>query len=139
MNTWLFQGVPERYDVSEKLVEGKLETWLVTRFREDIKPGDIVYFYRAGQKEKRGIYGWGVIQGEPVYFQDWGWGISVLYKKKFSPCLSASELASDPVLSQHLIFRMPVGTNFRVSDEEASALDTLIRQKFSSAYSPREG
>jgi len=46
---WIFQAVPKRYDLKTEMKQGDSETWLVTRFRDEMKKGDLVFF---GQQEK---------------------------------------------------------------------------------------
>ncbi len=141
MRRWIFQGVPERYDVADrrKVDEGKKETWLVTRYREQMHPGDVVYFWRAGQEEQKGLYAWGTIEGEPKYFQDWGWGVPIIYRKRFPHHLSATDLKQDPLLKQNLLFRMPIGTNFALTDEEASVIERTIVEKIGRDYASEGG
>jgi len=138
VNTWIFQGVPTRYDVAEKLKEGTEETWLVSRFREEIAVGDIAYLWRAGEQNKRGIYGWGTIIGKPKQYEGWGWGVPIRYEKRFPQHLRARELGSNPDFKEFLLFRMSVGTNFKVTKDEANALNRLIKEKFGKNYAPGE-
>jgi hypothetical protein len=139
MSTWIFQGVPSRYDVALKLQEEKKEVWLATRFREEMAIGDVVYFWRAGEQDKRGLYGWGVIAGEPKYHEGWGWGVPVRYIRRFPQHLAAQELSSDPVFGNHLLFRMAAGTNFEVTEAQARALERLVGRRFGASYTAPEG
>ena len=59
---WLFQGNPKRYDLREKLKPGQTEQWVVTRYVTRIQPGDIVWFWRSGE---RALYGWGEVLEPP--------------------------------------------------------------------------
>lgn len=138
MTTWIFQGHPRRYDVAdpELFAEGRTEVWLVSRYREQMAVGDIVYLWRAGEASGRGLYGWGTIESEPEYHQDWGWGIPVEYAIRFPRHISADVTQADPVLASHLLFRMPTGTNFAVSREEAAALERLVAEQVGRDYAP---
>lgn len=129
MKNWIFQGVPERYDVADPEIvnEGKEETWLVSRYREDMNPGDTVYLWRAGDRTKRGIYAVGRIEKKPEYYEGWGWGVKVEYKKRLSNYISAKELKCNPAMKDHLLFKMPIGTNFSLTDDQSEAIeDELI-------------
>lgn len=139
MSTWIFQGHPRRYDLADrrKFREDRVETWLVSRYRDQIMKGDVVYFWRAGEESKRGLYGWGTVEENPAYYEDWGWGVPVRYVKTFPEHISTHELKHDPVLSDHLLFRMPIGTNFSVDAREAKAIEDLIRRTLGDAYVPK--
>ncbi|HXO30850.1 MAG TPA: EVE domain-containing protein [Candidatus Acidoferrales bacterium] len=58
MNYWIFQSVTERYDLRETLQEGKEETWVISRYWQQMLPGDLVFFWLGGPPAIRGIYGW---------------------------------------------------------------------------------
>lgn len=125
MKKWIFQGVPERYDVADpkKVCEGKEETWLVTRYREQMSTGDKVYFWRAGDKKRRGIYAVGRIEGEPEFHEGWGWGVKIVYEMRLADHIPADELESKPAMKNHLLFKMPIGTNFTLSEEQSNAIE----------------
>ena len=140
MNTWIFQGNPERYDVADlaKVSDGKTETWLVSRHRAEMEIGDIVYFWRSGESEKRGIYAWGSIVGEPEYFENWGWGVSIKYNKRLPNHISSQDVSNGKLLSSHLLFRMPIGTNFRLSVDEANEVRAVVVEQVGESYAPME-
>lgn len=142
MNRWIFQGVPSRYDVAdpEKVKEGKTEIWLASHFRETMEVGDIVYLWRAGEREKskRGLYAWGRIVGEIKHYEGWGWGVSVKYIKRFPRHISPSELNKYPAFTSHLLNRMAIGTNFSVSEDENEAIKKAIRETVGETYLPEE-
>ena len=81
MKAWIFQGKPSRYDVAKKIEPGKREDWTANRSHEAMMPGDIVFFWRAGEKEpeKRGIYGWGTIIAPARLDKGSGWWIPINY------------------------------------------------------------
>jgi EVE domain len=130
MKAWIFQGKPERYDLRAELQEGKTETWLVTRYREKMAKEDIVYFWRSGSRDERGLYGWGHIISEAArFYKDWGWGIDAQYLVRFNPHINVSVIEEDGVLKNNLLLRMAIGTNFELTNEEANSLAKLIRTK----------
>jgi hypothetical protein len=129
MRAWIFQAKPEQYEI-KNLRENEEETWLVTRYRREMARGDIVFFWRAGSREERGIYGWGsIVDAEPREIDNWGYGVRVEYRQRFGRFISVDDLEAEGVLSGNLILRMPIGTNFRVSQEELMELARLIRGK----------
>lgn len=128
MKNWIFQGVPERYDVAdpEKVDVGKEETWLVSRYREEMTPGDKVYLWRAGDKSKRGIYAVGVIEETPEYHEGWGWGVKVEYEKRLQSPISAEVLSHKSSMKDHLLFKMPIGTNFSLTEDQSIEIESEV-------------
>lgn len=130
MSVFIFQSVPDRFDLESEVVEGKKDTWYATRYRKRMKVGDIVFFWMAGADDRKGIYGWGVIDSEPYIRDDWkSYGVDVIYKKKFGKKLSKRILHSDNVLRNMLLFRAPQATNFLLTDEESRALIDLTKTR----------
>ena len=128
MRAWIFQAKPEQYEI-KNIRENEKETWLVTRYRREMGQGDIVFFWRAGNREERGIYGWGnIVDNKPHEIEDWGYGVRVEYRHRFNRHLSVDDLEHEGVLTDNLILRMPIGTNFRVSRQELEELAELIRR-----------
>jgi hypothetical protein len=128
MRAWIFQAKPEQYEI-KNIREKEAETWLVTRYRREMGQGDIVFFWRAGKREERGIYGWGnIIDSEPREIENWGYGVRVEYRHRFTQHLSVDDLEDEGVLSDNLILRMPIGTNFPVSRQELEDLAQMIRR-----------
>ena len=127
MKTWIFQGKPERYSLAEKLIEGERETWLVSRFKDEITKGDIVLFWSSGRQAVRGLYGWGEVTQDAVqYFDDWGYGIEVLYKVKFDEHIGVNQVRGSGALEGNVLLTMPIGTNFKLSPQEYKRLCSLI-------------
>lgn len=58
MGVFIFQSVPDRYDLREAIRPGKRDTWQATRYRQEMHPGDPVFLWMAGEEEHRGLYGW---------------------------------------------------------------------------------
>ncbi len=59
MNYWIFQCKKERYDISDPdvLFDGMTGRWTANQYRSEMEPGDKVFFWLAGDKKYRGIYG----------------------------------------------------------------------------------
>lgn len=127
MASWLFQSRPDRYDLREKLQVGKVATWYVTRYRNEMKEGDDVYFWMAGSANIRGVYGRGSLIGEPFLKPDWdAHGVKVRYSERLASHISVEQISTDPVLRNMLILRAPSATNFLLSDREARSLRNLF-------------
>ncbi len=43
MNIFVFQSVPERYDLRQAICPGNRDTWYATRYRNKMNPGDVAY------------------------------------------------------------------------------------------------
>lgn len=129
MGVFIFQSVPERYDLRHAIVPEKRDTWYATRYRGEMQPGNPVLFWMAGAESHRGLYGWGTIASEPYMKPEWdSHGVDVVYKIKFSRLIPALAIRAVPELSKMLIFRAPAATNFLLSEEEAVCLIKLIDQ-----------
>jgi hypothetical protein len=136
MNFWIFQAVPERYDLVEKMKSLQSEQWFVTRYYDEIKAGDIVHFWLAGKAA--GLYGWGqILSPAPYLIPDGDYRVQVSYQVRFMMSPDRSDKAQAPIpkemvrqdseLSQLQILLAPQGTNFRVKPTEADALNRLIK------------
>ncbi|WP_290477040.1 MULTISPECIES: EVE domain-containing protein [unclassified Leeuwenhoekiella] len=129
MNTFIFQSMPERFDLREKLIVNEKDTWYATRYRNKMQPGDLVFFWMGGDKRFRGIYGWGNITSKPYIKNNWDtYGVDVEYQVKFEKPITSSKIISEPSLSELLIFRAPQATNFIVNDFELKKLLKLINK-----------
>jgi hypothetical protein len=140
MNVFVFQSVPERYDLRHAVRPEKRDTWYATRYRNDMRPGDLVFFWMAGDEHFRGLYGWGRIASAPYLKPGWdSHGVDVKYEVKFGKPILARSMRDDAVLAAMLIFRAPQATNFLLSHEQASRLVKLVRDRGESAPSLVEG
>jgi predicted RNA-binding protein with PUA-like domain len=127
MNYWLFQSVPERYDLSDMLVEGRKATWYATRYRTAMSPGDLVFFWLSGPENIRGIYGWGHLTSQPYHKPEWdSYGVDVQYERRLKSHIPVRSIGDTPELRDLLILRAPQATNFLLSDQEARAIANLI-------------
>lgn len=130
VNIFIFQSVPERYDLRQAIVPGKQDTWYATRYRSDMHPGDLVFFWMAGAAASRGVYGWGHLVSAPYLKPGWdSHGVDVEYEVCFRQPLSVETIRSDPTLAGLLIFRAPSATNFLLSGAEAEHLIRLAQQQ----------
>ncbi len=142
MAYWLFQGNPKYYRVLEAIKELEAIPWLVTRYANDIAPGDGVIIWLSGSQG--GIYATAEVI-EPAQFlteipdkKYWVDSTRALGKQqaiikftnKFveSPLLK-NQLQEDSVLKNLLVLRAPNSTNFKVSLEEWEQVQKLIQEK----------
>lgn len=139
--SFIFQAIPKRYDLRARMKVGIKVSWVASRYRDQMEKGDIVYFWLAGDPADRGLYGWGVISESPEYYEDRGYRVEVEYRCVFldhrpPKYISAAEIRQDPVLKNHLIFRMSIGTNFLLTDEEDQALQAIVAREFGKDWAP---
>lgn len=142
MAYWLFQGNPKYYRVLEAIKELEAIPWLVTRYANNIAPGDGVIIWLSGSQG--GIYATAEVV-EPAQFlteipdkKYWVDSTRALGKQqaiirftnKFleSPLLK-NQLQEDSVLKNLLVLRAPNSTNFKVSSEEWEQVQKLIQEK----------
>ena len=152
-DVWIFQANPQTYDIlnalasKEELNEGN-STWLVSRFKDKIKEGDIAIIWMSSTSPKShdaGIYALAEITTNPEYIESSSkfWMSEDDVKKEISnlrvklnykvllvnnPVLR-EELKSIPELKDMFIFRQPQGTNFPVTQNEWQVISQLIKER----------
>jgi hypothetical protein len=145
-STWIFQANPARFDIPAYLAARPVESeWLVSRYFNDIRPGDQVFIWRSGSDDKKQPAGViadataltpvrEVVDDGPAHF----WMNSsdrlavrprvrialgrVANKKEV---IKRDWWKEDPILSDHLIMRMPNHTTFRIEGEVLTRLEQL--------------
>jgi hypothetical protein len=144
---WIFQANPQRYDVLNSLADENLneDVWLVSRYQNLIHSGHIGLIWMSGKEG--GIYSIIDVISDPQMMRDseqsakyWVSDADkgqLLLRVKFrhrlklinSP-ISREELKSVPALQNMEIFRRPIETNFKVTNDEWQAILGLIRRRF---------
>ncbi len=152
MTTWIFQGNMDAFDVTQYVQSNHYIYWAVKHrsHQNELSLGDFAYIWRARGRSSQtpGIVAFGVVV-EPVkskqdvdypeYLSEFLWtdpaaevshkkvGVRLL-EKRMSPeegMLSLYNIRLDPVLSRMRIVTARVGTNFRLSDQEADRISSL--------------
>jgi len=90
-----------------------------------MQPGELVFFWVAGQEGERGLHGWGRIVSGP-YKEAGDFRVDVRLECRIEPHIPASVIRANPVLRDHPIFTVRVGSNFLLDDDEVPALLELI-------------
>lgn len=137
---WLFQADPNVYDLAAKLqhvmVEDEEWAWTVTRFREEMGPGDTVLLWQAGRDA--GIYAIGELTS--VCFERPGefskgaragrdateWAVKFRFTHILDEPLRREDLQDHPELRELSVLRIRRGTNFRVLTDEWAALQRFL-------------
>ncbi len=122
---WIFQANPKRYDLINGLRKHRINDWEVRRYKREIQPGDLVLFWKAG--EQRGIYGLGKVASSLYRNTKGDDVVDVITLGRLKEPILGEALKQDPILREMDIFRIKRGTNFRVREEEWTALKPMIR------------
>jgi|GEM_PF-1904050 len=125
--SWIFQANPERFDLLGVLKPGAEIAWSVNQNRSDVTVGDKVYYWMSGPNA--GIYGVGRVTAPPTKNLDtFGeWGVQTQVERVFlKNYVSKEKYVELPVLAESRIIRQPHMTNFRLSSDEAIAVEALI-------------
>jgi len=120
MSDFLFQCVPDRYDLSKlKVPPARPETWQATRYRRNMRPDDGVFFYMTGSAA--GIYGYGHIIALP---DEEEMSVRVKWAGLYPSPIPRKELES--LMGENILFSVRVGTNFLLSHEESVSVRNFI-------------
>jgi hypothetical protein len=137
--TWIFQGSPKSFDVRGAVRALTEVDWTATSKRDEIGPGDRVYLWESGQDA--GIVAVAEVMDRPSQrplreterpfihdsrFEDADIRVALRIRQVVEPILSRARLRDDTRLSNLSIFRQAQGTNFRVSPQEAQAIEELL-------------
>jgi hypothetical protein len=121
MSSFIFQATTERHDLRFWPSVGQTVDWRAQRYRSLMRPEELVFFWRAGEAEFRGIHGWGHLDSLP-YEQDGQFRVKVRFEHRLAPHISAAQLQSDSTLRDLQIFSVRVGSNFLLEPTELEAL-----------------
>lgn len=148
MGHWIFQSNPKYFDLPRALQEVPLHdnalVFLARQHVADIAPGDSVYLCHGGQKNP-GLYATATVQTRPAEIapEEWqrkygkeelpadaGVNTPVRVRLKIARLLgspvSRSEVYQLQELAGHRFVTAHIGTNFKLTPEQANALDRLI-------------
>src|SRR5262245_49352005 len=143
---WIFQAVPERYDLAQQLKPGRTENWVVSDFVTEIAPGDVVYLWQA--RSEAALFGWATVNSDVVEprttkgapsSSDPGrsdFRVELLYQARFEPPISRTEVRASEKLADLIVLQTARGTNFAVEPEQAGALNELARTRTGASPPP---
>jgi len=139
-NTWIFQARPKFSNVKGAVRTVEEPVCLVHQFAKEIKPRDRVYLWESGPCG--GILGLAEvvetprIQAEPTEqlrfiresekFVGDQLRVQLRMLRRMVPVISRKHLMSRPELASLSILRCARGTNFRVTHEQAAALEKVV-------------
>jgi len=135
MSYWIFKCNPDEYRIDERLKDPEPKiTWRVTRYKDEIKKGDIAFIWRTG--DNRGICAIIRIESDPREMEELDseqkynferdirvrMRIEGRFTNRFG-CVSHKELRNIQGLESLSVFSgYQQTTNFRVTDEEGKIL-----------------
>src|SRR5258706_13860694 len=149
MNTWIFQGNPDKFRVDEYLLKSSEIYWSVTiqKHQNEIAIGDEVYIWRAkgSRNAISGIVAFGIVNEEckprenvanklNLYDDLWiesfgeasntkaGVAIKDVRLSPLDGMLTSEELMKDPVLSKMQILTARVGSNFLLNKPQSQII-----------------
>ena len=134
MNYWIFQSKKDRYDISDpKILFGGMEGyWVANQYRSEMKPGDKVFFWLAGDQTYRGIYGYGEITSEPYKWEkdgNKGYSVNIKCIQRLKNYIPVAEIRENSKLKNIQIINMAIGSNFLLNATEGQAIEALIKLK----------
>lgn len=126
---WVFQANPRRFDLLQALQDGGTEMWSVNQHRQDIQPGDRVWFRLTGPSA--GVYAVGQVtsltRSEANEFGDWQ--VDVTFESRIDPPLLRAESDTDPVLSATSALAGLMGTNLSLPAEADNRLEEATEDR----------
>jgi len=138
--TWIFQGNPKLYDIVRAVEDLDKMTWAVSQYNHQIRKGDKVYIWKSGKDG--GIIASGTIlcdpetkqpnlndlyaRGTPLNTEPY-LGVDIQIEKKLTDKIVARQtLRADERTKELEILHFSKKTNFRVTEEEAIVLESII-------------
>jgi hypothetical protein len=140
--SWLFQANPKYSQILEAIQQRDGIFWLVTRYHEEISPGDRVLIWIAGKQA--GIYAIAEVAEAPQFMDEPPdidiWTMPIRAKARFyAPVTFQEKLLDAPLLKSVLLYdrilheleviRRPHNTNFRISEAQWYQAVTLLEGK----------
>jgi hypothetical protein len=140
--SWLFQANPKYSQILEAIQQRDGIFWLVTRYHEEISPGDRVLIWIAGKQA--GIYAIAEVAEAPQFMDEPPdidiWTMPIRAKARFyAPVTFQQKLRDVPLLKSVLLYdrilheleviRRPHNTNFRISEAQWYQAVTLLEGK----------
>ena len=147
MQTWIFQGNPDEFDIDGYLSSRPAQVvWLVNRYASDVTIGDRVYLWRnQGQtRAVAGVVAEGIVIEPPALRPEDPEGVA--FWRTQSPRGTSAQVravlrlvrvastrevirrdwcTNDPILKDLPNLKMQAGTNYKIDRREAMRLDAL--------------
>jgi predicted RNA-binding protein with PUA-like domain len=133
MNYWIFQCKQDRYNIADPdvLYSGMKGYWLANQYRSDMKPGDKVFFWLAGESSIRGIYGYGVLTSPPYKWErgeDVGYSVDIMCTERLNRFIPVADIKGNIELHEMRILNMAIGSNFLLSTAEGQEIESMLQR-----------
>jgi hypothetical protein len=131
---WVFQCNPKRFDLASELEKGaQTEDWSMNQHREQVSPGDRVFFWQTGSNARLLAIGH---VNSPLYERESPFGshrVDIIFDYKILPPVTRPEVLERKALSTFAPFKGAMGTNFPILNAEtAVALEKLVEGRLAS-------
>jgi 5-methylcytosine-specific restriction protein B len=140
-NIWIFQGKPSEYNITKALNNLSEIMWRVTRYKNQIKPGDKVYIWESG--DDAGIIATAEVLTLPQHVRrtpedasyriggqavinDEFLGVVLKIRDVLPRKITKDKILGNSVLKDLMIIRSPQGINFYVKESEDRELMKII-------------
>jgi predicted Mrr-cat superfamily restriction endonuclease len=126
---WVFQANPKRFDLLQALDADSAVTWSVNQHRQDIQPGDRVWFRITGSEA--GIYAVGRVTSLPrKESNEFGdWQVDVTFEFRVNPPVLRAESDVDAILCATPALTGLMGTNLSLSAEADARLEEVTEER----------
>lgn len=126
---WVFQANPTRFDLQKAMRESATEIWAANQHRQDIQPGDRVWFRVTGPNA--GIYAVGRVTSIPRQESDefGDWQVDVAFEARIDPPLLRAEIGADSVLSAVSALAGLMGTNLSLPAKADARLEEMTEDR----------
>lgn len=140
MAYWIFKFNPEKYRLADRLADpNPLMTWTVTRYRDQVAPGDTVFLWETGPN--RGIRAVLKIEEPPRDMPEWeSEQVYWVEPDRDVRCRAVASITHRNIEVEHTLLKETPGlenlsvfhgfqqtSNFVVTPEEGRIIEGLIR------------
>ena len=141
---WIFQGNPKYFDIEESLKSLKTLTWGISKHKDKINSGNIVYILQSGPKA--GIVAVGRLLSQPKImamldsekpfiklpdkFKEEALRATIEIERVFENIIPREALVKHSILSEVSILKSPYGSNFPLAANQAASLKKLLPPSF---------
>jgi MoxR-like ATPase len=137
LRRWMFQALPDVFDLDAHLRTasvGTEATWSVTRYRNEMRPGDPLVLWQGGPNA--GIRALAEISDQPAVMAHpehthsaSEWSVRYRYTHILNQPVDRNVIRADPILTSIEVLRYPQGMNYRITAEQWAALVRLLRER----------
>jgi len=118
---WLFQAIPDDYDLEDEIRPGKIEDWQAVQFVDRLHAGDLALLWQTGKRA--GVYGLAKLTTD-VYERKGKFWVDLRYVGLCKPpILKREDLEDHPIVQDLRVIKMPRSRNpSRVQNDQWQAL-----------------